>query len=212
LRNVANKYHLYKYIRFNTSVEAATWDDSKSRWKVDVKVTGGKDAEFSPNYTIESDFLISAVGQLNQPRYPDIEGLDDFKGKIMHSARWDWSYDMQNKKIGVVGNGKMVLYNPINEYKINWCIGATAAQIIPEILPVSENLTVYQRSPNWVVPRDDGPVSSLRRAVYRYLPPVRWRMRGIKMDFREEFYDGELIRWAVVTTLTCHVSCDGQVL
>lgn len=105
LRNVASKYQLYKYIRFNTSVEAATWDDTTSRWKVDVKVTGGKDAEYSPSYSIESDFLISAVGQLNQPRYPDIEGLNDFKGKIMHSARWDWSYDMTDKKIGIVGNG-----------------------------------------------------------------------------------------------------------
>src|SRR5262249_22970532 len=105
LRNVAHKYQLYKYIRFNTSVEAATWDDAASRWKVDVAVTGGKDSEFSPKYTIECDFLVSAVGQLNQPRYPDIEGLDSFKGKIMHSARWDWSYDMKAKRIGVIGNG-----------------------------------------------------------------------------------------------------------
>ena len=70
-------------------------------------MTGGKDAEFSPAYSIESDFLISAVGQLNQPRYPDIEGLDSFKGKIIHSARWDWSYDMQDKKIGIIGNGML---------------------------------------------------------------------------------------------------------
>lgn len=117
LRNVANKYQLYKYIRFNTSVEAATWDDSKSRWKVDVKITGGKDAEFSSGYSIESDFLISAVGQLNQPRYPDIEGLEDFKGKIIHSARWDWSYDMTDKKIGIIGNGKLdICLNMVDNY------------------------------------------------------------------------------------------------
>ena len=73
LRNVARKYNLYKYIRFNTSVESATWDDSKNRWKVDVNVTGGKDAEFNPAYSIECDFLVSAVGQLTQPQYPDIE-------------------------------------------------------------------------------------------------------------------------------------------
>ncbi|ORY00542.1 flavin-binding monooxygenase-like protein [Clohesyomyces aquaticus] len=170
LRNVAHKYGLYKYIRFNTSVETATWDDATSKWKVDVKVTGGKDAEFSPQYTIESDFLISAVGQLNQPRYPEIEGLENFKGKKMHSARWDWSYGLQGRKIGVIGNG------------------ATAAQIIPEILPASENLTVYQRSPNWVIPRLDGPVSALQRFIYRYLPPVRWRVRATQMDFRESFH------------------------
>ncbi|KAF2819287.1 flavin-binding monooxygenase-like protein [Ophiobolus disseminans] len=171
LRGVAQKYGLYKYIRFNTSVEAATWDDSQNRWKVDVKVTGEKDAEFNPAYSIDCDFLISAVGQLNQPRYPDIEGLQDFKGKIMHSARWDWSYSLEGKNVGIIGNG------------------ATAAQIIPEILPSTSSLTIYQRSPNWVIPRLDGPVSALRRAVYKYLPPVRWRIRANMMDFRESFHD-----------------------
>ncbi|KAF2027603.1 flavin-binding monooxygenase-like protein [Setomelanomma holmii] len=171
LRNVAQKYQLYKHIRFNTSVEQATWDDATNRWKVDVKVTGGKDAEFNPAYSINCDFLVSAVGQLNQPRYPDIEGLEDFKGKIMHSARWDWSYNLEGKNVGVIGNG------------------ATAAQIIPEILPSTSSLTIYQRSPNWVIPRLDGPVSALRRAIYRYLPPVRWRIRAGMMDFRESFYD-----------------------
>ncbi|KAF2735958.1 flavin-binding monooxygenase-like protein [Polyplosphaeria fusca] len=170
LRNVAHKYKLYKYIRFNTSVEAATWDDDNSRWKVDVKVTGGKDAEFNSDYTIDCDFLISAVGQLNQPRYPSIEGLDTFNGKMMHSARWDWSYDLRGKKIGIIGNG------------------ATAAQIIPEILPESQDLVIYQRSPNWVIPRLDGPVSTFRRFLYRYLPPIRWRARAAQMDFREAFH------------------------
>ncbi|CAN9314619.1 unnamed protein product [Alternaria alternata] len=171
LRNVARKYNLYKYIRFNTSVESAIWDDSKNRWKVDVNVTGGKDAEFNPAYSIECDFLVSAVGQLNQPQYPEIEGLGDFKGKIMHSARWDWSHSLEGKSVGIIGNG------------------ATAAQIIPEILPQTSSLTIYQRTPNWVIPRLDGPVSAFKRAVLRYLPPVRWRIRANMMDFRESFYD-----------------------
>lgn len=81
-------------------------------------MTGGKDAEFSSGYSIESDFLISAVGQLNQPRYPDIEGLDDFKGKIIHSARWDWSYDMTDKKIGIIGNGMSITSLFRNEYSL----------------------------------------------------------------------------------------------
>jgi len=68
-------------------------------------VTGGKDAEFNPAYSIECDFLVSAVGQLNQPRYPDIKGLENFKGKIMHSARWDWSHRLEGKNVGIIGNG-----------------------------------------------------------------------------------------------------------
>jgi cation diffusion facilitator CzcD-associated flavoprotein CzcO len=105
LRGVAQKYGLYKYIRFNTSVEEARWDDEKKRWNVGVKVTGGKDSEFGESYEIECDFLVSAVGQLNQPRWPEIEGLDGFEGKVMHSARWDWSYDLTGKSVGVIGNG-----------------------------------------------------------------------------------------------------------
>ncbi|KAF2678189.1 flavin-binding monooxygenase-like protein, partial [Lentithecium fluviatile CBS 122367] len=170
LRTVAHKYQLYKYIRFNTSVTGATWNDATSRWTVDVTVTGGKDAEFSPEYSIECDFLISAVGQLNQPQYPKIEGLEEFRGKVMHSARWDWSFSTEGKRIGVIGNG------------------ATAAQIIPEILPTAKDLVVYQRTPNWIIPRMDGPVSTLRRFLYTYLPPLRWRVRASQMDFRESFY------------------------
>jgi len=111
---VAQKYGLYKHIRFNTSVEAATWDDSKNRWKVDVKVTGEKDAEFNPAYSIDCDFLVSAVGQLNQPSYPDIEGRQSFNGKIMHSARWDWSYNLEGKNVAVIGNGTSSL-SPISQ-------------------------------------------------------------------------------------------------
>ncbi|KAF2125990.1 cyclohexanone 1,2-monooxygenase [Dothidotthia symphoricarpi CBS 119687] len=171
LQNVANKYKLHKYIRFNTSVSSATWNDTTSRWTVDVNVTGGKAAEFSPAYSIDCDFLISAVGQLNQPRYPEIEGIEDFQGRIMHSARWDWSYDLQGKKVGMIGNG------------------ATAAQIAPAIVDVTEKMTVYQRSPNWVIPRGDAPISAFHRALRRYLPPVRWRERSLMMDFRESFHD-----------------------
>ncbi|KAJ5020346.1 hypothetical protein J3E73DRAFT_435572 [Bipolaris maydis] len=101
---------------------AATWDDSKNRWRVDVN-----------DDRIECDFLVSAVGQLNQPRYPDIPGLQTSKA------------------------------NP--------------------------SLTVYQRSPNWVIPRLDSPISDFRRALQRYVPPVSWRIRSMMMDFRESFYD-----------------------
>jgi cation diffusion facilitator CzcD-associated flavoprotein CzcO len=52
------------------------------------------------------DFLVSAVGQLNVPSYPKIPGIEDYAGKLMHSARWDWSYDMRDKKVAVIGNGK----------------------------------------------------------------------------------------------------------
>jgi cation diffusion facilitator CzcD-associated flavoprotein CzcO len=105
LIGVAQKYDLFKYIRFNTAVEEARWDDAEKKWKTTVKVLGGKEAECHEKYTITSDFLVSAVGQLNTPKFPDFPGLDEFKGKKMHSARWDWTYDLKGKKIAIIGNG-----------------------------------------------------------------------------------------------------------
>ena len=118
-----------------------------------------------------SDFLVSAVGQLNVPKYPDIQGLDSFKGKLMHSARWDWDYDLRDKRIGIIGNG------------------ATAAQIIPEIAKVCKSLTIFQRTPNWVIPRDDKPISPTIQAIFKYVPFARRRYRAAMMDFRESFFD-----------------------
>lgn len=167
---VAQKYQLYRYVRFNSAVESAQWNDATKKWETKVKVEATKEAEFGQEYTITSDFLVSAVGQLNQPQYPKIPGLDDYKGKLMHSARWDWSYDLKGKKVAIIGNG------------------ATAVQIIPEIAPVVKNLTIYQRTPNWIVPRDDAAIPAWRRSLYRYVPYIRQRKRADMMDFREWTY------------------------
>lgn len=135
LKKVCHKWGLYSYIRFNTQVEEARWQEQSKEWFTFVKVTGGKAAEFGESYTIKSSYLVSAVGQLNTPRWPDIPGKDDFKGTMMHSARWNWNKPIAGSKLGIIGNG------------------ATASQIIPEVAKTVEKLTIFQRTPNWVVPR-----------------------------------------------------------
>ncbi|KAJ5926666.1 hypothetical protein N7516_008439 [Penicillium verrucosum] len=172
LVGVAEKYGLYKHIRFNSTVEEARWDDIESKWKTSVVVSGQKDSEYSSSYVLNSDFLVSAVGQLNLPRTPDIPGLKDFQGKIMHSARWDWTYDLTGKRIAIIGNG------------------ATAVQIAPEVARVASHLTIYQRTPNWLIPRLDQPVSTLQKTLLRWVPPLKWRKRALQMEFREGFYAG----------------------
>ncbi|EAA65042.1 hypothetical protein AN1877.2 [Aspergillus nidulans FGSC A4] len=171
LTHVAEKYGLYKYIRFNSEVTEARWSDEEKKWKVSTKVSGDKDNQFTRSYVLSTDFLISAVGQLNFPREPDIPGLNDFRGKMMHSARWDWTYNYENKRIAIIGNG------------------ATAAQIVPEVAKVASHLTVYQRTPNWVIPRSDTAISPLEQALLTYLPPLRIRKRSLAMDFRESFHE-----------------------
>lgn len=109
LIRTAQKYDLFQYIRFNSSVEGARWDEEQKKWETSVRIDGGKDAEFGEHYTLTSDFLVSAVGQLNLPHYPEISGLDEFQGKMMHSARWDWDYHFDGKRIGIIGNGKWFL-------------------------------------------------------------------------------------------------------
>ena len=102
---VARKYDLYKYVRFTSEVSKAIWDPKAHKWNTTVKVFGGKESEYGSEYVITSNFLISAVGQLNFPKCPDIKGLSSFKGKVMHSARWDWSCPLEGKKMVVIGTG-----------------------------------------------------------------------------------------------------------
>jgi cation diffusion facilitator CzcD-associated flavoprotein CzcO len=116
LTGVAEKFGLYKHVRFNTTVEQAQWDENEQKWKTTVRVTGGKDAEFRDSYTITSDFLVSAVGQLNFPSYPNIPGMDDFKGKLMHSARWDLGYELEGMNVAVIGNGTLAHHTTLNTY------------------------------------------------------------------------------------------------
>ena len=110
LVSIATRYNLYPHIRFNSTVEDGSWDEETKKWKVKVSTAkGSKDAEFTPEYEIQCDFLVSGVGQLNQPQWPNaIPGLRDFEGKLMHSARWDWSYDLVGKRIAVIGNGMWI--------------------------------------------------------------------------------------------------------
>ncbi|OAP56572.1 hypothetical protein AYL99_08684 [Fonsecaea erecta] len=170
LTDVAQGYGLYKYTRFYTTVEAANWNDKSLKWETTVTVGGGKESEFTPTYKIISDFLVAATGQLNNPKGIDVPGYADYKGKIMHSARWDWSYDLKGKRIAIIGTG------------------ATTAQIAPEVAKLASQLTICQRTPAWVIPRHDSKIPNWKQVMFTYLPPVRWRARAEAMDFRESFH------------------------
>jgi 4-hydroxyacetophenone monooxygenase len=106
----AHDYGLIDHIRFDTEVTSARWDDAAGRWRVAVRGPDG-DAE------LEAAVLISAVGQLNRPKLPDIEGRDSFAGVAMHSARWQDGTDLAGKRVAVIGTG------------------ASAFQIVPTIAP-----------------------------------------------------------------------------
>ena len=122
---VADKYELRRHIRFHTEVEGAVFDEARAIWRVTLKATGE---------VIEAPILITAVGQLNRPRYPDIEGIETFEGPTFHSARWREDVDLAGKKVAVIGTG------------------ASAFQFVPRIAPSVRRLEVFQRTPPWPLP------------------------------------------------------------
>jgi 4-hydroxyacetophenone monooxygenase len=127
-RRIADKYKLREHIRFETSVVEAAFDEKSSQWNVHVKARDGKEE------TLRANAVISAVGQLNQPKMPDIKGRDGFKGPAFHTARWRHDVDLAGKRVAVIGTG------------------ATAFQVIPEIAPKVKELLVFQRSAPWLGP------------------------------------------------------------
>ncbi|HEY1962099.1 MAG TPA: NAD(P)/FAD-dependent oxidoreductase [Rhizomicrobium sp.] len=127
-RRMADEYGLRKHIRFETQVTEAVWDETASRWQLRIRDKGGNEE------TLTANAVISAVGQLNQPRIPEFKGREKFKGPAFHTARWRHDVDLTGKRVAVIGTG------------------ATAFQVIPEIAPVVEHLDVYQRSAPWLGP------------------------------------------------------------
>jgi cation diffusion facilitator CzcD-associated flavoprotein CzcO len=144
LRNVAERFDIVRYVRFNHDVESATWDEDAKRW---VLATS--------EGTLTADLVIAATGALSGPSIPDIPGLSSFRGTVFHSARWDHDYDLAGKRVAVIGTG------------------ASAIQFVPAIQPTVGKLTLFQRTPPWVMSRNSKPYSPLRRALFRLFPMMR---------------------------------------
>ncbi|MBE0609881.1 MAG: NAD(P)/FAD-dependent oxidoreductase [Dehalococcoidia bacterium] len=127
-RDVAGEYGIREHVRFNTEVLEAAFDEASGTWRLRVRGANGAEE------TVEVQAVISAVGQLNRPKMPEIKGMETFAGPSFHSARWDHSVDLKGKRVVVIGTG------------------ASAAQFIPAIAPEVADLTVFQRTPPWLVP------------------------------------------------------------
>ncbi|MEU6810903.1 NAD(P)/FAD-dependent oxidoreductase [Streptomyces sp. NPDC046831] len=156
LEHVTDLFRLRPHIRFDAEVEKMTWDAGKLRW--DIETAAGK---------LSADVVVSATGPLSDPKIPDIPGLDSFPGKVFHSARWDHDYDLRGKRVAMVGTG------------------ASAIQIVPSVQPDVAKLTLFQRTPPWVMPRVDRKISSLERGLHRALPFTSQLRRALLWGIRE---------------------------
>ena len=164
LDHCAENHGLSPHIRFGAEVEEARFDAAAGRWRVRVAAPGGG-AE-----VVSARVLVSAVGQLHRPAFPKIAGLDAFRGEWFHSARWNHGVELDGGRVAVIGNA------------------ASAIQFVPEIAPRVESLSIFQRSPNWIVPRGDRAYSEAERRRFTRHPWLARLYRWLIWARQEAMY------------------------
>ncbi len=141
---LADAFGLRPHLRLGVGVEAAAWQEDEGLWR--LSLTDGS--------VFEAGVLVAALGQLNRPALPDIAGREDFAGAAFHSARWDHEVATSGRRIGVIGSA------------------ASAVQIVPEIARTAARVSVFQRTPNWVIPRYDRRITEEDKALLMTAPEV----------------------------------------
>lgn len=173
--HVANKYQVLPIIRFNETVTSCHFNDAK--WTLKT----------SQDQTYVADFVVSATGILHHPAKPDIPGLGSFKGACFHTAEWDHSVPLKDKKVGVIGTG------------------STAAQAIPEVVKDAGKVSVFQRTPQWIVNLPNKQFSEKTKARWLQKPQLlkrlyRWYTFGVEQVFSKAVI-GKKIQYNIVNII-----------
>ncbi|MFD7920762.1 flavin-containing monooxygenase [Streptomyces sp. NPDC059740] len=156
LERVTDTYGLRPHLRFDSEVLSARWDADALHWQLET--AGG---------SLTADVVVSATGPLSDAKIPDIPGLETFPGRVFHSSRWDHDYDLRGKHVAMIGTG------------------ASAIQIVPSIQPTVDRLTLFQRTPAWVLPRADRQISGLEKWLHGNIPLTRSVRRQLLWIIRE---------------------------
>jgi len=145
----AERFGIPKHVRFHTEVLDARWEEEEGRWVLET--TGGE---------VRARFFIVAAGPLHEPEIPALPGLSEFRGEIFHSSNWRHDLDLRGRSVAVIGNG------------------ASAIQFVPAIQRHVARMTVFQRTPSWVMPKLDWRTTRLERWAMRHVPGLmrlaRW--------------------------------------
>ncbi len=158
-------------IRFDVAVTEARWTDSQ--WQITC----------ADGSVLAADMLIPAMGQLSRPAVPDLPGADAFTGPRLHTARWDPELDVAGRRVGVIGTG------------------ASAIQLVPAIAGTAAHVTVFQRTPPWLLPKPDRRYGRIRRALFRRVPATARASRAgtwaLTVVTGRALLGGRIARWAV---------------
>ena len=129
LLHISRKYGVYEKSRFNADLKRATFDEARNRWTLDIETPNGME-------TLEANFVVTATGTFANPREPQFEGRESFKGQIVHPNRWPEGLDLTGKRVAVIGNG------------------STGVQLLGKVAEQAAQVSVFQRTPQWIAPRD----------------------------------------------------------
>ena len=150
LENCADKYDILKYAKFSSKVVSMVYQEKEQTW----------DVTFDNGDVISANHVIHAGGGIHKPKIPKFKDLNKFQGKIMHTAKWDKHAELKNKNIGIIGSA------------------ASAIQVIPEVAKVAKKLKVFQRTPNYIIPRGDRAYKKSEKRRFRKFPlllkMLRW--------------------------------------
>ena len=157
LERVVSHFGLKDHISLQTGVTKAVWMEESQSWRV----------ETTKNETFSVTHLVSGCGALRKPNIPDIKGLNEFKGKMFHSAEWDLNYDYSDKKVAIIGSA------------------ATAVQVSTAMVDHVSELYVFQRSPNWYIPRVEGSIPKWAQHILATFPILNTLIFWITFIFAE---------------------------
>ena len=148
IEDLVERFDLRRRIEFRTEVDGLTFDEADGVWDVSAVSVAGRTA-------YRARTVVLASGPLSDHKWPDVRGLDTYEGRKIHSARWDHDYDFTGKRVAVVGTG------------------ASAVQIVPELVKQAEFVKVFQRTPGWVIPRMDIATPGRAQELFAKVPAVQ---------------------------------------
>lgn len=163
LKRCADKYDVRSRIRFNAAMSEARFDESNNWWEI-TTVSGD---------TLTASVLVTAMGGLSRPAIPKLPGIERFAGSAFHSAQWDHSVDLTGKRVAVIGTG------------------ASAIQFVPELQKTVAQLHLLQRTPPWILPKNDRPISRTEHWMMKWVPGymrlfrnlIYWRQEMLALGF-----------------------------
>ncbi|MBK7948396.1 MAG: NAD(P)/FAD-dependent oxidoreductase [Deltaproteobacteria bacterium] len=158
MEGVASKYGILPHCRFDSEVRKLEWNEPRACWQLTL----------GSGETAEAEIVVSALGMFNDLAWPELPGRDAFVGVSFHSARWNWSHDLTGRRVGVIGSA------------------ASAVQFVPEIVKQAAHVTLFQRTANWVLPKQDTPYTEAEIAAHCADPGLFAKERAENYRFLDD--------------------------